>query len=370
MIGPEWLVELVGKEFGKLLLDEYVFPIFRKDGKFSGKRLLIATFYVALGFLFYETPKLLLAIEDKWNFQSVYITNLHSHPYYKLSQFIFSSLYISMLLLAFSITQSKKRNEIEKLWAQNERIAAFANAVNLKAGSRYSNKEERMFILERIRDKIGESQQIRIMLINGTRDIVKHGATIKTAIEKKKEADLHLKVLLLDPLSSYAEDRAHALRPQTDKKLSRYSYICDFDRTIKQLEHYKSLGMDVDYRIYCSKPFFRFYLFDTDLFIQSYQGSKHGNETPMYHYEKGEDSMHHLGCEMFEYYWDKGFAFSDSSLKAMGDPFAYYLANMYKLDISGLNNDMNRIRQEILGYSKREITEANALHKDHRFIEA
>jgi len=139
-------------------------------------------------------------------------------------------------------------------------------------------------------------------------------------------------------------------------------YVRDFFKVIEKIESLKSVSNNIDYRIYCSNPFFRIYLFDEDFIFQAYQNDKHGHETPMYHYISTARSLYHLGREVFNYHWNRGFKFDDVSIRYYGSPFIYYLANMYGL--LDESDDVDTLLKEILSFVKRKEEEVNSLEKN------
>jgi hypothetical protein len=181
-----------------------------------------------------------------------------------------------------------------------------------------------------------------------------------------KGKKLIIQALLLDPFSSYAFERAKQLKPETDIRLSQIRYIRDFLRVCQSLDELRTKGANIEYRVYCSNPFFRMYLFDNELVLQSYQASRHGNETPMYIFEAGEGSLFYAGKEIFDYYWNKGFLHDEAWLKKMGIALTVYLAtSMYQIyKDSELPKDIEEIRKRILEYVEKEKLEAEKLDKE------
>lgn len=260
--------------------------------------------------------------------------NVH---YFHAIQYVSALFYwviVLVFLLALMAGTVAKTNAKLEVIANENKAANFARAVNLVGGSRFSTQAEKAEMINLISSKFDESSTIRVMMINWHDDLIPTSSPILHALTKNCHKDV--KVLLLDPFSSFARQRSEALAGAGDDEANWRSYIKMFIKARNKLDH---LNQDHDAHIghfvFCSRPFFRFYLFDHDLFIQVYHDKHHGRDAPMFHYQKASvssiqnDSFFQLGVELFDYYLKNSFQFDDAKLKMKGNPFTVYLARMY-----------------------------------------
>jgi hypothetical protein len=230
-------------------------------------------------------------------------------------------------------TATESNAKLAKSVYENK-AANFARAVNLVGGSRFSTEAEKAEMTDLIVKKFDETSSIKVMMINWYDDLIPPTSPILHALTKNCNKDI--KILLLDPFSTFAKQRSETLAGAGDDEANWNSYINMFLKVRNKLDH---LNQDhdgkIEHFVFCSRPFFRFYLFDNDLFVQVYHNKHHGRDSPMFHYRKSDtisiqnDSFFQLGVEMFDYYLKHSFQFEDAKLKAKGNPFAVYLARMY-----------------------------------------
>jgi len=365
------LLEILGgialKESAKAVLKYAFFT----DGKFSPQRTILLLGWLGIAYFVYAIvpTKLIplvstIPIVSDIDWVRQHIAGIRSSAdYLQLSQLYYLSLYCLVTLLLALIRNALGQQRVAELGETEKNILRFVHEVQLVNWYRCSSDDERKEAVKKIAEKIENSKRTRLMVIHGYHDLVKSDSLIRRALINKGR-NLHLQVLLLDPFSKYAVDRAKQLRQETDIDLTIMRYIRDHARVIEALEEFRKKAASVEYRIYCSNPFFRIYLFDRDLIFQTYQAYKHGNETPMYDFLNGEKSLFHAGKEIFDYYWNKGFLHEDSWLVRMGSALTVYLGMMYGLqDDKKLPNNVDGLRREILEYvenKKREALELDA----------
>lgn len=347
-------------------------PIFYCNNQFIWKNIKIFVLIISLGFFFYLLPSLFvisLAALDLQNSNVYFIHLTNDVHYFHAIQYISALFYwvivlvIFLALMARTVAQTNAKLEVI---ANENKTANFARAVNLVGGSRFSTQAEKDEMTKLIASKFDESSTIRVMMINWHDDLIPTSSPILHALTKNCHKDI--KVLLLDPFSSFAKQRSEDLAGAGDDEANWLSYIKMFMKVRNKLDH---LNQDHDVKIghfvFCSRPFFRFYLFDHDLFIQVYHNKYHGRDSPMFHYQKSSvssiqnDSFFQLGVELFDYYLKNSFQFDDAKLKAKGNPFTVYLARMYGIlkDEDVKNPDV--LRAKILKFVQ-EKTEEVAQH--------
>lgn len=354
--------------FCKKLLEKLLAEAFYKNDKFSAQRAFWTIGAIIIGFALYFLPDALYFLYRYFPTLGENFPNLSK---LKLTKYLSVSLYWSALV-SFAYWKKIKRSSQGEEFKENERkVLMFVRDIRLVNGYRCTNKEERLEAENKIASLIGESVRTDAMVIHGYHNFTKSDSPIKKALENKKR-NLKLRVLLLDPFSSYAQNRASQLDQETDNELSPLRYIRDHLSVVEALNHMKTGGGMVDYRIYCSNPFLRFYLFDEDFVFQTYQNNRHGHATPMYHFATGERSFFQAGKEMFSYYWNKGFLHEKGNLHKMGMPLIIYLANMYGLLVPGNPNykKQSELIEMILNYVNERKNKAELAHNSGKLSEA
>ena len=361
------ILTILGKETAKQLFKSYFIPLFFKDERFHPKRIFIICLVIVFGYGVYRIPELLPKFSVLFNYYSSlkeikpeeFMGRIQDVHYLAIIKYLFVFTYLIILLVVQLYIIARKSN---KIYHQTEErnVALFAKDIGLVEGVRCANKDERNVVAKTISEKIKTSKTCRFMLVNGYHDLTNPESAIKIALESRK--DLDLKLLLLDPFSMYAKKRADRLLPETDEYLSQMRYVRDFFKVVEKIESLKSASNNIDYRVYCSNPFFRIYLFDEEFIFQAYQNDKHGHETPMYHYVSTPRSLYHLGREVFNYHWNRGYKFNEVSIGYYESPFIYYLANMYGL--LDESDDVDTLLKEILSFVKRKKDEVDSLEKD------
>jgi len=340
----EWLSKKILEKLATWAWSNYInklfTPIFFNESKFVWKNIKIFILIVVFGFFFYFLPSVFVIILKRLDLQdaNVYFTHLTNDiHYFHTIQYVSALFYwvivLVLLLTLMGLTVTKTNSRLETI-ADEYKAAHFARAVNLVGGSRFSTQAEKNEMVELITKKFDESTTIKVMMINWFDDLIPTNSPILHALTRNCHKDI--KVLLLDPFSTFAKKRSEDLANAGDDDTNWHSYIKMFLKVKNKLSH---LNQDHDGKIshfvFCSRPFFRFYLFDNDLFIQVYHNKHHGRDSPMFHYQKSDintiqnDSFFQLGVEMFDYYLKNSFQFDDDKLKAKGNPFTVYLARMY-----------------------------------------
>lgn len=353
------LLSVFTKEAAKALFKAVLF----KDGRLSVKRAAKIGAAFAIGWLIWQLPYWLLAFPFTAELIR-FVFPIIDHPaHLEVVRVALLLVYLVLLLSASAIKLHLGQIELAGLIERDRKVIEFANHVDLIYGNRCVRNEERKEAEERIATEIVRSEATRIMAINAYHDLASPSSPIRRALEQKGR-NLRLQVLLLDPFSEYAEERASQLKQETDPKRTRYRYIRDHAKAIAAVEALGQKAAFAEYRIYCSKPFFRFYLFDRDFFVQTYRSRQHGNRTALFNFANGAESLYHLGKEMFEYYWSKGFVHSELSLQSMGAPLTLYLAKMYGLVAGGDEKvDFIELRHRILAFIARELSVADELDR-------
>ena len=370
MVFLDTILSVAGKETIKRFFNAYVVPLFIKDGKVHPKRMIVIAFIILLGFISFHAPSILPKIYVVFNDLNTvkeiptdsFFFRLQDAHYYALSRYVFVLSYLTFILFAWSIVLTKKSNKFS-MQTQEMNVALFANDTGLIEGSRCLNTEEQDEVVKKVAGKIDDSTTCRFMLINGYHNFTDPDSLIRVALESKKKS-LNLKLLMLDPFSSYAKKRADVLLPETDERLSQMRYIRDFFKVLDKVDALKKAGASVECKVYCSKPFFRLYLFDkNDLIFQAYQDNMHGHHTPMYHYIAKQRSLFHLGRDIFNYHWNRSFKFDEKSLMYYGKPFIFYLAKMYGV-LEDNENNADILCGRILEYVESMKAEAEKLESD------
>lgn len=354
------------KHFSKILA-----PIFYDENKINWRNIKIFFMLIVLGFFFYFFPSILVPILIHWDWQNtnVYFSHLTSDiHYFHAIQYILALSYWVFVLVIFLFLMArtivKSNAQVESIVNENK-AAKFARAVNLVGGSRFSTEIEKKEMLELITKKFDESSTIKVMMINWFEDLITPSSPILHALTKNCQKDI--KVLLLDPFSSFARQRSEHLAGAGDDNSNWLRYIYMFKKVRDKLDHInQDHDAKISHSIFCSRPFFRFYLFDQDLFIQVYHDKYHGRSSPMFHYQKSEsgsildDSFFQLGVELFDYYLKNSFQFDDAKLKAKGSAFTVYLARMYNILNDSNVNKLDDLRSKILTFVQRKTSEATS----------
>lgn len=350
----EWFLSIFAKEAIKAFYKAYIEPIYAKNGKIHLRRVLLVLGVIGIGFAVYEAPDYMQRFALVFIYSSIdeipansFIAALSDEKYREAIKYNWSLVYLLILLVNRLVIIIKKHNETLGK-DEDRKVAHFAREVGLIEGWRCANDEERVSVINAVADKIEHSNESRFMLINGYHDLIGNDSPIRQAIDVKGRS-CFLKVLLLDPFSSYAKKRADRLLPEVDEDNSHLRYIRDYYKVRSELDRLAASGIPIQYKVYCSKPFFRVYLFDNEAIFQTYLDNRHGHQTPMYHYTNSDRSMFHLAEELFSYHWNKGFKFNDADLQRRGEAFTVYLAReMYKLDVDSL--DIDGMRKAILDH--------------------
>lgn len=363
IVGKLWEEGL--KKAFKYLLD-YLGSLVFKNGKFNFKRAKWIFIWLALAWVIYQLPCWLLQIQPvtKNAWLNEIINLLNDHNYLQLSQYFLLSVLAFFTTLLALLTSASVTQNVAALSEFDANVIGFVKDVSLKGGNRCASDEEKREAKREIASKIQKSNRVKIMVINGHHDLADNSSEIHRALSEKNRL-LDLKVLLLDPFSEYSVRRADQLLPEVDVALSRMRYIYDYFRTIDALDVLsKKAGTTVTWRTYCSNPFFRMYLLDRELVLQTYQASLHGHGTPLYNFAVGERSLFTAGQEIFNYYWNKGFIFTDDSLKEKGASLTVYLGGMYGLHDDGkIPSDVDKLRKDILEYVEEKKAAAFDLGK-------
>jgi len=368
-MGWDTILTFLGKESAKQLFKAYLVPLFFKDKKFYPKRILVIILVIIVGYLIYRIPELLPNLAFAFGYYSSleeikpseFMGRMQDEHYLAVIKYLFVLAYLTFLLVIQFFIIAHKQNKIHYN-TEERNVALFAQDVGLIEGVRCANKEERSLVVNKISEKIKTSNTCRFMLINGYHDLTDPESEIKIALESRKK-DINLKLLLLDPFSEYARKRADKLLPETDEYLSKMRYVKDFFKVVEKIESLKLQSNNIDYKVYCSNPFFRIYLFDEEFIFQAYQNDKHGHQTPMYHYVSTSRSLYHLGREMFNYHWNRGYKFDESSIKYYESPLIYYLAKMYGV-LKEPSNDVDKILKDILSYVDDQKKKVAQLEKE------
>lgn len=292
-----------------------------------------------------------------------------------------ATLLIVTVCWQWTVANSLLGHEEERWKGRND----FLNAVGIveawTAGT--ATAEHRVKTQQRIATRMeADLDALRVLVINGYDDLVMPGSPIRAALkehidrrtQKLKQArhrfgreDLGVRILLLDPFSSFATDRAkHLCGSGYSEQLSKQRYVRDFLDTTRELD---TLG--VAYKVYCSRPLFRFYLGSHPnqnqwCIAQHYLRNKHGYEAPTFEYEfasgknRAEDCFLTLAGQAFEYLWDRGF--SDYTTAGLSDPaLVLYMASMYGLPIrDDLGNYLHPdvVRSSVIQFAALAFAEA------------
>lgn len=351
-----WVAKLFWARAGKAMAKAILYG---PDGKLKWRNLVYLLGWFGGAAFCWFAP--LFMQGGHWHTGSHFLDTFHESLYwapylllarlFAVAAFIAVTMFIAAMWLALG----------ESLLANNEmmglEVLRFVKDIGLHEGNLSETEEEKARAQEAVAKKIASSKKrVRVMVINGYKDLVPAESVIRRALEQKQSA-LKFHLLLLDPYSSYARDRADALREEYTHEASRKRYIRDCHRTIEVLAQLKRKGAHIEHRLYCSRPFFRIWLFDKELFVQAYEGGKHGHDTALYNFTKKGRSMYGVADHMFCYYWDRGFVHTDESLRKMGPAFTMYLAQMYGVEI-GTPFDVDATRTRILDHAKRELEAA------------
>jgi hypothetical protein len=254
---------------------------------------------------------------------------------------------------------------------QTHGVGIFTREIGLIKGATggAATHEYIMDVQKEIAKKIQKKELLRVMVINGVQDFVED-SPINEVLKGSKCPKL--RVLLLDPFSSFARDRADRLRNDDDLETCRRKYVWDFVRTKEFLESLKRTGKNVDYRIYCSRPLFRMYLGEDKngnhwCTQQSYLVDKHGYEAPVFFHEfthngqvRQVDSFATLAKQAFQYLWDRGFE-SYTKIGIKSTPLVYYMANMYDIPLKspdGSERSVGELKQAVVNYANQQFQEA------------
>ena len=335
----------------KAFFNTLVKNAFFKDGSLDVRRSVITICVVTVGFAFYYLPDAIrfvhALVPAKFTSSNrSFVVQLNDKYILLLTKYLTVAVYLIFILAYAAVKAWARGDQVAAIHQTERNVVRFVKDVELINGYRCSNAEERQEGLRKIANLIARSPKTELMVINGYHDLAKDGSVVRGALEAKQR-NLRLKVLLLDPFSAYARTRATQLMQETDVRLTILRYVRDHMRVIESLDRLKGGGGNVDYRIYCSNPFLRIYLFDQDLVFQTYQANRHGNGTPMYHFRDGERSFFGMGKEIIQYYWNKGFLHTEASLSKMGRPLTLYLAEMYGLEPKNTDSDEG-LRERIL----------------------
>jgi hypothetical protein len=193
----------------------------------------------------------------------------------------------------------------------------------------------------RVRDKVielidSELDTIDILLINGYDDLVKNRKIIE-ALKRAKANNVMVRILLSDPLSEFAEERAQNLYSgDYGRQKASLLYVWQFLQTKRAL---KQAGLS--FRMYCSRPLFRMYLGESkakgEKFVisQSYLLNCHGFQTPAYHHVSNQENTQSetfvtLATEAFTFIWDRSFAYYPIAQGGIEPSLVAYMFKMYK----------------------------------------
>lgn len=342
-----------------------------KDDKFNVKRSIIVVLVFGVGYLFYIIPDVLIFLSNVvtlkidfslYSFISSITTmaskNVHYHHLLK-SLFLTFYLFLGCAITAFIFWL--KTAKYEEGYNEMVKLKRFASAVSLIGGIRPINDDGKAELKARVENAIEGSSTINFMLINGSSIFSSPDDPILKGIENCKGKSI--KILLLDPLSQFATDRAKSMTNAigTDGTEAVQRYIDDFKNTLLKVTTLKKgewgKSNSIDLRCHCSRPYFRLYVFDEDAFIQTYANAYDGHKSPVYHVRKDQDthynSLYSVASDMFNFFWDRGFSYdAPASIKGV---LPIYLAKMHNIPVDAHISDLDALRTKIVENSKQKL---------------
>lgn len=140
-----------------------------------------------------------------------------------------------------------------------------------------------------------KSERVRVLSIAGYEYIGK-GQKSLLLREIEKRPSLEVEVIILDPKKGHhvLDQRASELRKR-DANYSVGNLSHEIEETIRQITRLKAERKDVPnagaIALYLTKqrPPFRLVIFDSCLFLSTYEKGQHGHETPVYRLQKAPD---------------------------------------------------------------------------------
>jgi hypothetical protein len=344
----------VATVLGGIFLTPFLKTTFQgTDGRPAWRKILGVLAVVLVGFLIANAPgwlvhlstiKRLYPPDEQGLYENVLI-------YQSISGVL---LYLSIVVFALWWKSEGPKSGVGKDASPNEtyeRRERFIRALGLVAGGFGGDTAHKQEYMAKVQEEtaklIQKDRLVRVLAVNAAADLVPEDSPIRMAIESERP---RLKILLLDPFSTFARERANYLRQDDDFHTSWLRYVWDFLRTTETLNTIRQSGIHVEHRVYCSRPLFRIYLSENEAtgececISQAYLSHRHGYETPYHQYQytpnehDERDNVITLNRQAFQYIWDRGFSsFTASGLTSI--PIVYYMANMQGLPL--LNPDQS-----------------------------
>ena len=255
-------------DFNSVALKEIAKALFKyalfKDGKFSAHRTFFLLLWFAGAYITYAIVPtkiipilLVIPLLEEIGWIQKHVANLKLGEYLQLAQLYYLSLYCLVSLLVALIKNGLGQQRVAELSETDRSILRFVREVQLANWYRCSNDDERRDAVTKIVEKIESSKRTRIMVIHGYHDIVKPDSVVRKALDNKGR-NLHLQVLLLDPFSKYAVERAKQLRQETDIEKTMMRYIRDHVRVIQSLDEFKKKPLQSNIEFIAAIPFSEF----------------------------------------------------------------------------------------------------------------
>lgn len=352
-----------------------------KEGKFDWRRTVVAIIVIggSISFVYicYFLPDALLWISEdklkgyKWlsgvvdriRFENApELLKQQKYHYYILLKSLcetFGFLFISLIGIAYFFW---KNHLHERKFC---RINSFIDTVGLVGGYKPLTVKGRADADKAIAEAIERSTKIEMMLINGS-SIFKHQEESSIFNTLKSSRGKQIKILLLDPFSTYAQDRAKEMFSITGSEghSAWNRYILDYDNTLTQLRALDSSDQPnyLSFRLHCSRPFFRLIICDNVAFIQTYDRAAHGHLSPIYEVQETKDSLYNLAQDIFNAHWDRGFLLN--SKDDVSDLLSLYLAKMHKLPYNDYLQNIDSLKEQIISRYRERLSSAKESSTD------
>jgi len=277
---------------------------------------------------------------------------------------------IVILLLVWHITIDPETEGINK----------FLKKIGLVKGRLGSDSEHTQEYIDFFRKQVSENisddmSQLYILLINGRGDLANQDSPIYS---KLKASNVPTKILLLDPFTKFARERAGFLKERETSHDMWLSYICDFLITMKFIEKLKQSNPNIEAKIYCSRPLYRLYFGENSrvsqwCISQCYLNNKHGYDTPIYIYKSKQnvnadgDKFGALAMQAFTLLWENGFSnHNEISDNKVSPQFLLYAASMLDINITDDQNNIKPLSEISKAYGTKVeslFEEAKIKHK-------
>jgi uncharacterized protein len=151
---------------------------------------------------------------------------------------------------------------------------------------------------DQIVTKFQRSERVRLLLIRGWAVIGTQRALLREALKSVNHDRFVMQVLMLDPDSAGAKNRAKEIGESQHGMVDGIRYAL---REILELR--EETGLNIEIRLYSDRPTWRLFFFDQTVFVSSFQEGINGDGTHMLQLEQTRGGFYDAFVRQFEDIW-------------------------------------------------------------------